>query len=218
MEWNGWMDGWMGKGGGCVCESKERASEGGARASIDDSTPRPFKCNHIQQTNQHKTIPITTTTTHIQGTAGAASTADQLLQLRPKRALYGSDRRLRAYDPLDAQAQILLAKATRRARGDSSGGGGGAVRGGDGSGGGGMTPRSVAAAAAGGGGAEEFYLDYAELGSGGGGEGGITLISTARVIVMNEEGDTRQIWRLADIVFVEAVEAGGRPGVDRVSR
>lgn len=134
-----------------------------------------------------------------QGAAGAASTADQLLQLRPKRALYGGDRRLRAYDPLDAQAQILLAKASASS----------SLRGGRG-----KKPRGGSAATGGGQGQqhhEEFYADYAELGG-----GNITLISTARLIVMNEEGDTREVFRLADILFVEAVAAGQKPGVREV--
>lgn len=146
-----------------------------------------------------------TTPSPHQGTAGAASTADQLLQLRPKRALYGVDRRLRAYDPLDAQAQILLAKAARRHRGGS----------GDAPPLSRPRPSSSSSASA----QQvqqvqqqqEFYADYAELGS-----GGVTLISTARAMVVNGEGETREIFRLADIVFVEAVEAGQKPGVDRV--
>lgn len=139
------------------------------------------------------------THTRTQGTAGAATTADQLLQLRPKRALYGSDRRLRAYDPLDAHAQALLAKATGYTRGASIG---------NSSKDGGLAlSRSTVQQQQ-----EDVYADYAELGR----QGGIVLISTGRILVVNEEGETREILRLADILFAEAVEAGQKPGIDRV--
>lgn len=162
----------------------------------------PGVCYHADAQSIAAPIPnpIHSPQTTKQGAAGAASTADQLLQLRPKRALYGGDRRLRAYDPLDAQAQILLAKASLAS---SRGGGGGGKR-----------PRAGREGGGGGGGQQgpdEFYADYAELGG-----GGITLISTARLIVMNEEGDTREVFRLADILFVEAVAAGQKPGVREV--
>lgn len=96
---------------------------------------------------------------------------------------------------MDAQAQILLAKAARRDRGASDS----------------AMPRSAVGVGGQGVHYEEFYADYAELGG-----GNITLMSTARLIVMNEEGDTREIFRLADILFVEAVAAGQKAGVREV--
>ncbi len=123
-----------------------------------------------------------------QGTTGAASINEQLNQLRPKRALYGADRKLRPYELLDAEAQLLLT----RAKASMEGGGGRRKGKGKGGGGGGVVV-----------GQEDFYQDFADLGTG----VGIILLSTARIIFMDEEGNTRETLLLRDVLFVEVAVA-----------
>ena len=54
-------------------------------------------------------------------------------------------------------------------------------------------------------GLEDFYQDFAELGNG----GGITLLSTARLIFMDEEGNAREVLLLRDVLYVEVAVATG---------
>jgi hypothetical protein len=97
----------------------------------------------------------------VQGTAGAF-VAEQLPRLRPTRALYGPDRRLRAYDLDDAQAQFLL----RRVAGF----------------------------------ADDCFEDHVDLGS------CLGLISSTRLVFLNEHGALREVLPLADVFFVELAE------------
>ena len=115
----------------------------------------------------------------VQGTAGAATAAEGLCQLRPKRAVYGGERRLRVYSMADAQAQMLLGRARGREGGRKG-------------------SREVEE--------EEWYCDFAELGREG---GGVVLLSTVRVVFMDEEGRVSDGLWWREIVLVEVVVPRG---------
>jgi len=108
-----------------------------------------------------------------------------LCQLRPKRAVYGGERRLRVYTLADAQAMMLLG----RARGREGGGKKGSREGG------GKEKEE-----------EEWYCDFAELGREG---GGVVLLSTVRVVFMDEEGRVSDALWWRQIVLVEVVVPRG---------
>jgi len=111
----------------------------------------------------------------VQGTAGAALTAEALSQLRPKRAVYGEERRLKPYDMADAQAQMLFERVRGR-EGRRKGG-----------------KRLLARH-------EEWYCDYAEIGRS---RGGVVVLSTARVLFLNEEGILHYSLSWREVVLAE---------------
>ena len=118
----------------------------------------------------------------VQGTAGAATAAEALFQLRPKRAVYGGERRLRVYSAADAQAQLLLGRARERERGKRSSREGEKME------------------------KDEWYCDFAELRKEG---GGVVLLSTMRVLFIDEAGRLRHVLWWREGVLVEVVVPTG---------